>query len=169
MKKVLLYSGAIFFSLFVGWLVHAQSLPPSTVAAPPADVSVSDLLGQTMEVIKNFGGLSWVLRIAAIIAILISALKVTALNDLLWSHMGQFKAWAAPILGLIAGIAQLTTGDNHLTLAGVLAYVSAGAGAIILHELLDTVKAVPGIGSAWVQLINVVSSFLGRNKVEEKK
>lgn len=153
----------------------AQAAPAGVVQAPVAQpavaqdqVPVSDFLGSVLKAVKDFGGLSWVMRVALVITLLLSSMKVTVLNDLIWSKLGNFKAWAAPVLGLAAGIASLAS-QGQLTWAGALAWVSAGAGAIILHELLDTVKAIPGLGAVWIELIDVISSFLGGPKSEDKK
>lgn len=130
--------------------------------APP-EVPPMDFLAQVLEYVKQFGGLPWVLKIAGIITILLASMKVTFLNNLIWAKLGKAKAWAAPVLGLILGVLSLTS-SGQLSLAGILAYISAGAGAVILHELLDTIKGIPGLGPVWVEVINVISSFLGGPK-----
>lgn len=124
-------------------------------------VSPQDFFALVLEAIKGFGGVSWVLKIASIITIIISSMKVSFLNDLIWSKLGAFKSWVAPILGLIAGILMLSK-DGGLTLAGVFAYISAGGGAIILHELLDSIKAIPGLGPTWIWIINMIEASLGK-------
>lgn len=129
----------------------------------PVELPAADLLAQVLDMIRNFGGLPWFGKVAAIITLVLSSMKVSALNDLIWNKLGAFKAWAAPILGLIVGIVGLGA-DGKITLAGVLAYMSAGAGALILHELLDTIKAIPGIGSMWVSVIEIIKSVLGAKK-----
>jgi hypothetical protein len=139
------------FTLFA----FAQSAVPQ-----PVD-TVEGIFSQALTLIKQFGGLPWVLKIAGISAILISTLKVSAIRELTWDKLGDAKVWAAPILGLVFGILSLGT---DLTWASALAYVSAGAGAIIFHELLDSIKAIPGIGSVWVSIIDVIQSLLGGKK-----
>lgn len=140
-------------------VAFAQSAVPQ-----PAD-TVEGLLTQTLTFIKQFGGLPWVLKIAGISAILISTFKISAIRELTWDKLGNAKVWAAPVLGLVFGILSLGT---DLTWASALAYVSAGAGAIILHELLDSLKAIPGIGSVWVSIIEVIQSLLGGKKQNSK-
>lgn len=146
----------------------AQSPPPSNppavaaspAAADPQEMPVSDFLAKVLQVIKDFGGLPTVLKIAAIVLLLISSMKVSVLNELLWSKLGDFKPFAAPILGLIAGVLDLA-GAGTVTWASVFAYISAGAGALILHDLLDSVKAIPGLGDVYVKLIELVQKALG--------
>lgn len=123
------------------------------------EISLNDFLAQVLEVIKNFGGLPTILKISAITALFISALKVSFLNQVLWSKMGKFKVWFAPLLGLLAGILNLGN-QGPITFASVFAYVSAGAGAIILHELLDSVKAIPKLGSFFTTVVEMLQKAL---------
>lgn len=123
-------------------------------------VSPQDFLTQVLDSINKMGGLTWVLKVASIITLIIASMKVSVLNDMIWSKMGNFKAWLAPILGLAAGLLSLAAG-GHLSLADVLAWLSAGAGAVVLHELLDTIKAIPGLGDVYVNLIDAIENALG--------
>lgn len=145
---------AVFMTCFT-LLAFAQSAVPQPVE------TVEGLFSQVLTFIKQFGGLPWVLKIAGISAILISTLKVSAIREITWDKLGNAKVWAAPILGLVFGILSLGT---DLTWASALAYVSAGAGAIIFHELLDSLKGIPGIGSIWVSIIDVIQTVLGGKK-----
>lgn len=147
----------------------APSTTPSEIKvllveqSPAEDVPVSTFAGQVLEAISKFGGLSWVARIALLVTLLIGSMKVLPIRQYIWDKLGGAKAWAGPLLGAILGLLQLSM-SNQLTLAGVLAWVSAGAGAIILHELLDSIKKLPGIGSVWVSFIEVVMKYLGTVK-----
>lgn len=134
----------------------------------PDEIPVQDFAGQVLEAISKFGGLNWMGKIALLITLIISTMKVTAIRQMFWDKLGAAKAWAAPILGLILGILTLAMG-GHLTLAGVLAWVSAGAGALILHELLDSLKKIPGLGAMWVSFIDLVMGYLGAEKKPEAK
>jgi hypothetical protein len=91
-------------------------------------------------------------------------MKVSFLRGLIWDRLGAAKAWVAPVLALIGGIMNLET----ITLPAILAYMGAGAGAIILHQLLDLVKAMPGISSFWIMVINMIASVTGGQKIENK-
>lgn len=139
----------------VGFFMAGYATADASVVSP------NDFLMLVLQTISNLGGLPWVLKISAIITLVIAAMKVSLLNDLLWSKLGDFKAWAAPILGLLGGILALTASGQPITMASLLAYLSAGAGAIILHELLDTVKSIPGLGDIWVNIINIIQKALG--------
>jgi hypothetical protein len=157
MKTTFKIFGLAFTMMLFTVLVFAQDTIPA-----PVD-SVEGLFPQVITLIKQFGGLPWVLKIAGIAAVLLSTLKISAIREVTWDKLGAAKAWAAPILGLIFGVLSLGT---SLTWASALAYISAGAGAIILHELLDSIKAIPGIGSVWLSIIGVIQSLLGGKKTD---
>ena len=130
-------------------------------------MELSDFLAQVLDNIHDFGGLSWIGKVAIIVALLIGSMKVTALNNLLWNKLGKFKAWLAPVLGLVGGVLSLIASGTPLTLASLMAYMSAGAGAVILVELLEMVKIIPGIGPIWLSLIDVLEKVLGGQKKPE--
>lgn len=155
MKTTFKYTVLCVMTMLFAIAAFAQDTVPA-----PAE-TVEGFFAQTLTFIKQFGGLPWVLKIAGIASILISTLKISVLREFIWDKLGSAKVWAAPVLGLVFGIASLGT---NLTLASALAYVSAGAGAIILHELLDSIKAIPGLGSVWVSIIDVLKSLLGGAK-----
>lgn len=123
-----------------------------------------DFMAQVMEFVKGWGGFTTLFKISGIIALVVSSMKVSFLKELLWDKLGAFKVWVAPVLGLIAGVLGLGAGGAELSAAVVFAYLTAGGGAIILHELLDSVKAIPGIGPVWVSFIGIVQGLLGGKK-----
>jgi hypothetical protein len=148
--KNMLSVSLVMCALFVTGYAFADA----TVVTP------TDFLKLVSDTVQSFGGLSWMLKVAAVITVLISSMKVTFLNGLVWSKLGKAQAWVAPILGLVGGLVGLA-GHGPLTLQSAFAFLSAGAGAIILHELLDTVKALPGIGPVWVGLIDAIEKATG--------
>lgn len=148
--RTLLFAMFAWCFCFVGAYAFAQS----SVVAP------SDFLSQVGQAIQNFGGMSTLLKISTIILLIVASMKVSYLNTLIWSKLGNAQAWVPVLLGLIAGILGLGS-SGPITLASVMAYVTAGAGAIGLHELLDTLKAVPGLGSVYVTVINFIEGILG--------
>lgn len=124
-------------------------------------VDPSDFLTQVLSVIQKFGGLSWMMKVSAVTLLLISSMKVSFLKTLIWDKLGEAQAWIAPILGLIAGIMGLGAGGIAVTGASIFAYVMSAGGAVIFHELLDSVKAIPGLGAVYVSMISFVESLLG--------
>jgi hypothetical protein len=151
--KYLYAAFAAIFAISIYMLfnaAHAQDI----VLAP------TDFMTQVLEAIKSFGGLGWMLKVSAVLTVILSSMKVSFFRGLIWDKLGALKPWLAPVLGLCAGVLTLGAGGS-ITLAGVMAWASAGAGAVILHELLDTVKAIPGLGPMWVSAIDLISGLLG--------
>lgn len=120
--------------------------------------SLDQLFGQMLQLIGQWGGMPWGAKVSAVILLVLASMKASALRPL-WDKAGPFKVWFAPILGLAAGIISLAP-SGELSAAGILAYVTAGAGAVILHELLDTLKAVPGLGPVWLMVIDLIKMAL---------
>jgi hypothetical protein len=124
-------------------------------------ITPQDFFAQVLGVVQQLGGMSGMAKISAVILLIVASMKVSFLNDLLWSKLGAAKAWVAPLLGLIGGILGIGASGVPLDGARILAYVTAGAGAVVLHELLDSIKAVPGIGNIYLTIINIVQGWLG--------
>ena len=148
MKKFLAACGLVFLPLFV----FAQA----------AELPAVDFFTQLMETVKGFGGFTGVGKISAVIVLLIASMKVSFLNQMLWSKLGKIQAAVAPVLGLIGGILMAGMNGKLPTPAEAMVYISAGVGAIFLHEVLDLIKMTPGIGPMWVSLINLIEGFLGK-------
>jgi hypothetical protein len=150
MPRKIFAVSTLFMSLFLaGYAV-----------ADPSVVTPQDFFTQVFDTIHAFGGFPWVMKISSVILLVIASMKVSFLNRMFWAHLGALQAWLAPILGLIAGVLSLAA-SGGITFTKIFAYLSAGAGAIILHELLDTVKAIPGLGSVYVGIIDAFEHLLG--------
>lgn len=130
-------------------------------------VSPADFLSEIINFVRSAGGLSTFAIISGVITLLLASMKVSFLNDLVWSKLGEKKIWAAPIIGLIAGILGLGH-DGKITGAMIFAYITTGFGAIALHEILDLVKLIPGIGSIYVTIINIIEGALGGPSADAK-
>ncbi|MFI5342861.1 MAG: hypothetical protein ACHQUC_01435 [Chlamydiales bacterium] len=148
----------------LGMFVLMMAMLTFKVFAQDVPVDPSAFLQQLTDAFKSFGGLTGVAKIALIITLLVSSMKVTILNQLIWSKLGAAQTWLAPVLGLVGGILGIGSGGAPITLASVLVFLSAGVGAVAFHELLDSLKAIPGIGSVVVSIINVIESVLGGAK-----
>lgn len=144
--------------LIIGSFVCAYAMAETNVISP------GDFLQGVLQAISSFGGMSWVLKISSVITLVIASMKVSLLNQYVWAKLGSFQAWVAPILGIVVGILSILASGGTLTVPTLLAYFSAGAGAIILHELLDTIKAIPGLGSVYVGVIDFIEMTLGGPK-----
>ncbi len=127
-------------------------------------VDLNQFLSDVMATMQKLGGLPWSLKVASASLILVAAFKVSVLDDLLWKKLGGLQAFAAPTLALVSGLA-IMLAQGQLTLAGAGAYLISGAGAIALHELLDAMKMIPGLGPIYVSMITLIESKLGGNPV----
>jgi hypothetical protein len=140
-------------------------LSPDAIVAsyplPEETTQPSDFLVDLITTVKNIGGLSTLLKISAIIALLVSSMKVSSLNALVWDKLGKAKVWVGPALGLLAGILGLGAAGAPLSVALVVTYVTAGGGAIFVHEILDLIKAIPGLGPVYVRVIEIIEINLG--------
>lgn len=124
--------------------------------AQAGEVPVEGFISQLLQVVSGLGGMSGMAKLAAILTLIISSMKVSFLKPL-WDKVGSAKVWVAPVLSLIVGIVSL----EHITGPGILVYLSAGVGSIAIHEVLDLVKKIPGLGPIWVSIISMISSLLG--------
>lgn len=152
MKRILFITIGFLAIFFAASFSVAQDAAPVTVLIP-----AQDFLAQVLDAVKKFGGLPTLGKISSVVLLLVASMKVGPLKTLIWSKLGAAQAWIAPLLGLLAGVLALGT---DLTPAGALAYVGAGAGALVLHELLDSLKALPGLGPVYVTVINFIEDVL---------
>lgn len=154
MKKLLLLIAAFMFAHFYVPTVFGVD------AGVPAEAP-ADFLSQVFDTIAKLGGMPTMVKISAIIMLVVASMKVSVLKRYVWDRLGPLQVWLAPVLGLIAGILGLGANGAPITLALVLTYVTAGTGAVFLHEILDSLKALPGIGPVYLAIIEVVERLLG--------
>lgn len=121
-------------------------------------IGTLDFFIQIMQSLKDFGGLSSIVKSSIIITLIISSMKVSFLNSLIWSKLGGLKVFIAPLLGLIGGL--LTLKSQAVSAADITVYLISGGGAVFLHELLDSVKEIKGIGPVYLNIINVLTAIL---------
>lgn len=123
--------------------------------AGDGDVPIDQFLNLVLEAVKNFGGIPWTLKIASILTLVLSTMKVSFMRPL-WDKLGWGKMLAAPILALAVGLLSL----QQFSFAGLVAYLFAGVGAIVLHQMLDGVKGIPGVGGVFLSIIEFVQKML---------
>lgn len=119
------------------------------------DLPLDQFLNQVFQAITAMGGLPWAGKVAAICLLVVGSMKVSFLRPL-WDKLGAAKVFLAPVLAIIGGILSLP----EISVAGVMAYMFAGAGAIALAEVLKAVKEIPGIGPVYVAVIDLISGLL---------
>jgi hypothetical protein len=154
----------IAFCLSACGIAFAQEVVAPVPPVVP-DLPVASFLEQVFAAVKDFGGLSWGLKVIAVCTLLIASMKVSVLKPL-WDKLGAFKVLAAPVLALVMGVVSLSTGavDGKITGAALMAWAMAGGGAIILHQLLDAIKELPMVGPKYDAWIDLAKGFLGGKK-----
>lgn len=140
--------------LIVVLLFVAALLVPNFAVAD--DLSMNSFMSDVLTFIANFGGLPTVGKISAAVLLLIASMKVSFIRGFVWDKLGAFKALVAPLLGVFVGVLSM----QPITLPGLAAYFFAGAGAIVLHELFDAIKSMPGIGPVYVSVIEMIQKLL---------
>lgn len=126
------------------------------------EVSLPAFLLQLMDAIKQMGGLGTMAVIASVLTLLISSMKVSALAKYTWEKLPELaKALAAPVLALMLGVVMLGMDGKTLNLASAAAYLFAGAGAVFLHQILDGLKTIPGLGKGMQVVIDLLEAALG--------
>jgi ABC-type uncharacterized transport system permease subunit len=157
-KGHLLATVALAALLFAPMLVFAQAAPPDPTA---------DFVTLFLKDLNEFGGMSAVAKVSAVVMLLIASMKVNLINENLWNKLGDgWKTLVGPILAAVAGLVTLSM-NGQLDLPHLMVWVTAGAGAVVLHEGLDRVKLIPGIGPTYVALINLVEGFLDQKKTDQ--
>jgi hypothetical protein len=154
------YLIGLYITLVFALSAFAQEIAP---AVADASVSVDQFMVQLLQSIQQLGGLSWVGKLSIVLTLVISSTKVSFLNQMVWSKLGNLKAWAAPCLAVAYCLTLKATEGRLPTPQEALAYFSAGAGAIILHELLDSLKSLPWVGVKAQAAIIFIESTLGKN------
>lgn len=119
-------------------------------------MGLDQFLAEVFSSVQGFGGLPWGAKIIVLITLIISSMKVSILRQYVWDRLGPAKVLIAPTLGLVAGLMSL----EHKTLPNLVAYIMAGAGAILLHQLLDAFKELPMIGPKYLWLIDGAKKLL---------
>jgi hypothetical protein len=142
---------------FFGVFAFAQDVAPVAVDDTGA------FLSEVFKVVMSLGGLSWGAKIAAVCTLLISGLKISALRNW-YDKLGAAKVFLGPLLALVAGLAALP----QLSGPAIMAYLLAGGGSIILHQVLDAMKALPWLGVKLKVVIWALQKWLG-GKPSEKQ
>jgi hypothetical protein len=145
---------------FAAYLAHAQEAAPMVAA----EMSDADFLLQIVRVVQELGGAKWGASVTLGIVVIISTMKVSVLRRY-WDLIGSLKVLVAPSLALIAGLATLKLNPESRDMWPILAaWMIAGSGSIIVHQLLDAVKGLPFVGQKYDLMIEVIQGLLGGRK-----
>ncbi len=123
-------------------------------------MTMDQFFEQVLGAVKEFGGISWTLKIASIIHIVISSMKVSVFRPW-WEFPGPwFQPFMSGALGFISGVLVLKV-QNQFTWSGATAYAFSGAGAVVLHQMFDGIKLMPQIGPFYQSVIFFIEDNLG--------
>lgn len=125
------------------------------------DLPLSDFLAQVLQAIAGFGSMGTLVKVSAVITLIVSTMKVSFFNSLVWSRLGPFKVLVAPALALIGGVIGLYGAGTPITLPVVFSYLVVGTGAVFLHQVLDAVQTLPFAGPLIKSVIAIVEKVLG--------
>lgn len=117
-----------------------------------------EFLNQALEALKGFGGLAFPAKLAVLLTLLISSMKVSFLKPQ-WDKLGIYKPFAAPVLSMIAGVLFMIA-QKPFSWAGLSVFFVAGVGSIALHEILDAFKKMPGISPIYLKIAEVLQGLL---------
>ena len=150
---------------FIPLVLYAQSPTPSPTPVVATD-GTSAFLSLLVADIQGYGGMPWFVQVSAVILLIIASTKVNLINSMLWNNIpANLQMWVGPALGALAGLFQmLATTNGVFSWTALTAWALAGAGAPIIHELLDAVKLIPGIGTTYVAIINLIEDTLSAQK-----
>jgi hypothetical protein len=127
-------------------------------------MDIAGLFSQLVSLIQSFGSLSAPAKIAGIVLFIVAVVKSSFVQPL-WAKLGNAQVLVAPILAVIVSIVSI----QPFSWAALWSSLLSGALAIGMHQLLDAVKTLPGIGSAYLTVINFVESILqAPESVKEK-
>ena len=157
----------VFILAFLMTGVYCLAQDGTMPTPPPNTEDVGEFLTYVFGLFGDWQGfITWQAKIIAGLYILIGLWKVSILKPL-WDKLGKFKALVAPVLSLIVTIVLATQGD--VTFEVILIALTSGAGALALADILDFIKKLPGIGTIWVKIIEILEKLLGAEKVKVKK
>lgn len=143
---------------FYFWLTVLLATFISCVAFAAITTEDMSFFEKFLEYVKTVKDLPLVLQISGAIVLIISTMKVSFIKPL-WDKLGEKQEWLAPALGLISG-ALMGFADGKFDWTVLFTYLFAGAGAPYLHDILDKIKAIPGLGQIWLTVIEVIKKLL---------
>ena len=132
---------------------------------PAADMSLGELIAQAVAdwgSVSGLGGTALFTGIVALVLrVLLSTMKVSILRQWLWDKLPDWSKWlVAPVVGVV--LFALTVHPFSLKLLWV--GLASGAGAVVLHELLSKIEALPGINATVKWVVALASKLLGGAK-----
>lgn len=130
------------------------------VAVP--DVSNMDLLGMMLKLFSSWQSAGMLAGMSALVMLIIASLKNSMLRAMVWDKLKWGKVFVAPVMSIVLVFMGMMAKGMTIDGKAVLAALFVGGGAVALHEILDGLKQVPGIGGIWVNLIDMAGKLLGK-------
>ena len=122
------------------------------------ETTLPQFLSQVGTFIESCGGMGAWTCAAGAIMLVIASFKCSYFAPA-WEKLGNFKTYVPLLLALVAGLIQLKAEDKF-SAAGVFSWLTVGAGAAILHDLLDGVKSIPGLSAIYKTIITLAQAAL---------
>lgn len=117
---------------------------------------LSAILNQVIQFIGQWGDFSAQAKLANIVLIIVALWKTSFLRNLFWDKLGVWKVVVAPALGVLGAFLAI----EPFTWSAVWTGLQGGLLAVAVHQLLEVVKVLPGIGSVYVGIIDFIAKLL---------
>jgi hypothetical protein len=125
--------------------------------APSLDLSWLSAVNDLIRLFSNWQTIGAQAGFAALLTILISTIKISALRPL-WDKLGPAKIIAPSLLSLIAYLLTL----QSFSFPVILAAITTGVGAVYLHELLNAIRMLPAVNKYVLMVVDVLQILLKR-------
>lgn len=169
--KIVLLCMTAWLAILVGFHAFAET-PLEEIGIIAEEVQKEESMSTwkfiqlALDQSEKFGSFPWAAKIASLMLLVISSFKVTRggwvpVLSKLWPEADGKKPIAVLVASLVLGVL-MTGAAGQITMAGVLQYVGAGAGSMLIHEILDKVKLIPGLGPVYVSAIKTIEAILGK-------
>ena len=144
-------------------IIMAAAIVP-VLAFAQEEVSIVELINTVVALAGDAKNLGVLGAVAAGLTLLISTMKNSLISQYTWDKLPAWsKVFVAPVLSLIAAAIVVTP----FSLKTVGVSLLMGSASIALHDVLDSVKKMPGIGKTWLKVIDVLGKVLRNPKLLE--
>lgn len=144
----------LFLLLFISFMCLGQSPLPVTSGD---DFAV--IFGQIVKLFGQWNVLSYQYKISAILLIIVSLIKHSALRPL-WDKLGKYKALLAPVLSLIAFLFLV----QPFTFQTFIAAITTGAAASYFSQVIKMLKDIPQLNIIMTIFSDILDFILKRPK-----
>lgn len=155
MKRIIVFSICVF-----PFVVFGEDPTHAVEAVAEVEVGFSDIFSQAIKAIESWRSLGWQVGLSGVLAVFISTLKNSFIRRWVWDRLGWSKVLVAPALSLIIVILSV----KPLTFSAVILAIFVGAGAIFIHEMLDSLKDAPFVKRPYNKVIEILASLLKKPK-----